>query len=833
MNQIILNNIRVQFLTDDVVRIERKHNGAFCDVETFFVPSRALDGTIEVVAHDNVITFGEYTLTLPPEGKSLFGVRLQKKGKKVYAYKRLANSGELPELGNAPEVFAISDCPRILIPQGGYSTDKEGRFTVQEDVQDVYLLLCGRDDKRLRRQYVGLTGRPELVRLASLGAWNSKYFPYNEQQAKQVILEYQKHDVPMDTLVIDTDWRSCENGWGYDINTKLFPDMRRFLRFAHSHNVEVMFNDHPEPLEGKDVFNAKEIAYREKNLQRLMKMGVDTWWYDRNWSTSLISPTSGVKHETLGMYAFYDITKHFYQKQAGGKPYRRSVIMGNVVNVVNGAYRGISDSASHRYSIQWTGDIETAAMGQEVETLIKAGNNCVTYVNSDCGGHTGNPDKEHFVRWMQFGTLSPIFRPHCACNVLRFREPWLYDAETLDIVREYTKLRYRLLPVIYAAAYNAYQTGEPIFKGLGWQYPQDKRALANTEEYMLGNNLLIRPISGKKQVKLSKQCFTKPVKATYYDGTSLQGEPIATAEYDELGFAFFGTSPEQGVPAFNFSARFETEIELPCTQELFVRYDDCATVWLDGKCVLDDKVCHPPLSASLGAVEGNKPHSLVIEYIQGGSGAELSLFCCDGAPQDGVATYLPAGKWLDPFDGKVHVSGGRTVVVKEYDLRSMPIFVRLGAVIPLIQAASTTVQQSWDNVTLDYYPSKTAEDSGFIYEDDTQTTAYKLGQFRTTDYSARYDNAQACFVLKIGAANGSFEGARCLSERIYMLKMHWIDGIKGVSEITVNGNAVPFESCERTAAFPFGADKHALDKTVTAQIVTDVAKEYEIKIYVK
>ena len=139
-----------------------------------------------------------------------------------------------------------------------------------------------------------LTGKPELVRLSTLGGWNSKYYAYTEEEAKQVILDYEKHNVPLDVMVIDTDWRSCENGWGYDINTNLFPNMKRFLDFAHEHGVEIMFNDHPEPVNGAHVFKPEEIEYREKNLQSLMEKGLDIWWYDRNWTTSIISPTDKI-----------------------------------------------------------------------------------------------------------------------------------------------------------------------------------------------------------------------------------------------------------------------------------------------------------------------------------------------------------------------------------------------------------------------------------------------------------------------------------------------------------------------------------------------------------
>ena len=243
--------------------------------------------------------------------------------------------------------------------------------------------------------------------------------------------------------------------------------MKRFLDFAHAHGVEVMFNDHPEPVDGKQVFAPEEIAYREKNLQAIMEKGLDIWWYDRNWGTKLVSPAKSVNPETLGLYLFDEITRLFWQKKSGNENiYRRPVIMGNVDNIANGCYVKIYSSASHRYSVQWTGDIQSDfdALAQEIDAMIRTGNNALPYINSDCGGHIGNPDKELFIRWMQYGTLSPVFRPHCTNVVERFREPWAYDEETLDIVREYNNLRYRLLPVIYKNAYEAYENGEPIFK---------------------------------------------------------------------------------------------------------------------------------------------------------------------------------------------------------------------------------------------------------------------------------------------------------------------------------------------------------------------------------
>lgn len=833
MEQIVYGNLRVELLSEDIVRIERAEKGGFCDENTFFIPDRAqyADTHIGYSQEENVVCFGEYELYLPENGRSLSGVKLEKNGRRVYTYRRQKNSGELPPLDKTPEVFAVVDCPRIFIPEGGYSAERKGEYAFEENVQDIYLLLCAKDCKKLRRLYVELTGRSEFVRLSTLGGWNSKYYAYTEEEAKQLILDYEKHDIPLDNMVIDTDWRDCADGWGYDINTKLFPDMKRFLDFAHAHGVEVMFNDHPEPVEGAHVFEGKEIAYREEKLQSLMGLGLDTWWYDRNWSTSLISPTRNIRHETFGLYLFSEITKHFYQKQSDGKVYRRPVVMGNVVNIVNGCYQGISDSASHRYSIQWTGDIlcDPDSLAQEVASMLRATNNGVAYCNADCGGHIGDPDKEVFLRWMQFGTLSPVFRPHCTNTVRRNRDPWAYDEETLGIVREYNKLRYRLLPVIYRGAYESYMRGEPIFKALGWNYPTDKKALRCTDEYMLGSNILIKPIAGSNPVPVARGNYTKAVKATYFDGTQLQGAPIATAEYGKLDMVLSHTSPEKGVPVYNFSARFETELKFEKDVKLIVRCDDGATVWIDGEKVLEDKTLHSAMNFPLKVIEGGKPHNVEIEYFQAGGEAAIGLYYCEARTDDSVGVYLPAGKWLDVFDGKIY-AGGKTIR-KKYGLREMPLFVRLGALVPLAYEARNTKEQKWNKLVFDFYPDEKGTDEGYLYEDDGETTAYKSGAYRTTKFRTRFDEGENAYVVTFSAAEGSFSGERAFTDREIAVKFHQCKGVNKVRKVIVNGETVGFVRTPKDAdAVPFGAEMSAPDSDVTfVTLYANTAEEYTVK----
>lgn len=833
--ELTFGDIRICFLGDGILRIERRYQGAFCDENTYFIPNRKqFEGVGRACSlKGNVLSFGEYALYLPEDG-TLFGLRLEKNGKEVYAYGRLKNSGELPAPQNTPAVFALADNPRILVPEGGYSVSRKGEYLVQENTEDIYLLFAEGDAKKLRRLFVELTGRCELVRLSTLGSWNSKYYAYNEEEAKQLILDYERHNVPLDNMVIDTDWRTSVNGWGYDINEKLFPDMKRFIDFAHDRGVEITFNDHPEPVDGAHVFDPHEIAYRESNLQAIMDLGMDTWWYDRNWQTHLISPTKDVQWESFGLYLFHDITENFYCKKSGDRQvHRRPVVMGNVVEISNGDYQGISDSASHRYSIQWTGDIasESCTLAQEVKNLVRCSENCVPYMNSDCGGHTGNPDKEQFIRWMQYGTLSPVFRPHCTKDVLRFREPWLYDGETLDIVREYNLLRYRLLPYIYTGAYEAYRSGVAPFRSLALEYPDDDKA-ARYDEYLLGKNLLVAPVCGAIPEQLSQENYTAPVDVTFYDGIEAKGKPIATAVWNKIYMNLHHEPPVSGVSVYNFSAKISTKIKVDKPKRLYVKSDDGVTVYLDGKCVLEDNNTHSATLFSLVEIMPNEEHDLEIKYFQAGGEAFLGLYVSDAVSADEKEVYLPAGKWMDVFDGEVYA--GKQTVKKKYDLISMPLFVRLGALLPLAFPARNTKEQSWKKLVYDFYPDKAGADEGYLYEDDGETTAYKTGAFMKSNYSAKYSAGENAFVVNFHAAEGVFEGERFVKERQITLKYHLLKNAERVARVSINGKAVAFERAEREQTFPLNTEKCAPDgAAVTVDFAMERAKDYEVKFYLE
>ncbi len=834
MENIIISDIRIQVLNANLVRIEKKYQGKFLDENTFLVPNRNKYQVIETKIYDindsKVIKFNDYSLYIPLSGIAK-DIRLEKNGEIIYKFKKISNSGELPLVHKTKDVFALNDAPHILIPKEGYSIESlknNHKYEIQENDFDIYLFIVNKDYKLLRKMYVELTGRVDLVRFQTLGLWNSRYYKYHDYEVKSLIEDYEKYDIPLDNFVIDTDWRKANDiGIGYEIDTDLFPNMQYIFNYAHNKNISIMFNDHPEPYMRKyNVFDYEEVEFREKNLRKLLTLGLDTWWYDRNWTTKLISPTKRIEPETFGMYLFNDITKrHYLEKE--GRYHTRADIMGNVNNISNGEYLKINDSASHRYSIQWTGDINCSldSLTLEVNNLIRGSLNEITYINSDIGGHVGNPDNKTYLKWLQYGVFSPIIRPHCTNSVLRFREPWNYDLETLNIAREYLKMRYRLLGYLYSLAFKNYETGEPIFKSLNYEY-NDKRLNNIYDTYLMGKNILVSPLGGKSSKVIETKYFISKVKARYYKDIEFK-ELAEETVYNNLDLVWKYVKPLKNVPMFNFSAIYETSLKFNKDVYLSVKSDDGARVYIDDKLVFDDWSLHGAVESRVAKLNKNQEYKVKVEYFQGGGEACIGLYYAE-VKETRKVIKLPKHKWIDLFNGDIYLE---KINYNHNSLKEMPLYIKEGSLIPLLFSKNNTSELKYDRLILDYYPSKEVSDEGFIYEDDKKTVAYQDGIYRKTHYQTYYENNAINIIIE--SSIGAYKDD--INEREIILKYHLLNDLDKISKVMINNKENNYYINKRNIDdYPFSDKETSLDSDVLiSKVKINIDERLEIKIILK
>lgn len=804
-----LGKLRVQLLSDRMVRIEVRGPKGFEDRSSFTVQKRRgwdeVSYSSETADGFTVISTSAYKIYIPENAKTPAGCYItDTEGNTLWHYESNTNSNVyLPSPSDELSGWYFTDSPRVIPSEYGYSVaesyKRNNGWDLSNDATDLFVFLPQGSYENFTSDFIELTGSSEMVNLKMLGYWDSRWYEYTSETALKQIQDYLDRGYSIDMLVIDTDWRksSSVGGVGYDINTRLFPDMEDFLKKAHEMGVEIVFNDHPEPVDRTDnLLDEDEIEYRNKNLKLILAMGLDYWWYDRNWSVALNPIHNDLSIYATGQYAFQWITEDYYQSITDEDEYaRRALIMSNVDGILNGILQYAPELASHRYSIQWTGDINCDVVDLEYEIFnaIYGGAELgLPYVSADIGGHRSEVSDDMYVRWIQFGALSPIMRVHCTKPYSRM--PWLYGETAEAVTHQYVDLRYRLLPLYYTLSHENYETGLPLVRRLDINYPQYAES-SNNYQYLLGDTILVAPLAESYALAddFKLEADGKPgLKAEYFSNKNLSGTPTVT-KYDESIYFDWGQGSPTGLNVSdNFSVRWTGTITIG-QQDACIRVyaDDGVRIWIDDEKVIDGWTVYDQFLTGDVLKAGSK-HSIRIEYFDSGSYAHiyLSVITNEGVNRE---VFLPDGEWMDVWTGKTY-AGPATITVN-HKLDTSPIFVRMGAVLTLADNMSNVDEKDWSHMTLDVYPSISYGTTSTLYEDDTSTVAYKDGHFRTTDITL--SGKESTVDLLIAAAKGTFEGDRACTERRWTVRIHGRDDWGKLIGMTLNGKAIEFTVVEK------------------------------------
>ena len=197
----------------------------------------------------------------------------------------------------------------------------------------------------------------------------------------------------------------------------------------------------------------------------------------------------------------------------------------------------------------------------------------------------------------------------------------------------------------------------------------------------------------------------------------------------------------------------------------------------------------PPAAMASVVLEPGRSYAIRLEYFDDVGDARVRLGYVTGDTQSSKprTVFIPEGEWIYTVTGET-VYGPQTITV-QCDIRQMPIFVRKGAVIPLADETLTVQGSDWSHLTLDFYPSTRQFAETYLYEDDTMSNAYELGQFRTTALSTSFEGGKA--ILRIGGRKARLT-ARGRSMSGNGPSAYRPGGWGELTGVTVNGKSAPF-----------------------------------------
>lgn len=337
--------------------------------------------------------------------------------------------------------YLLNDSNTVVLT--GTPPGFEVRGTHGGSYQDGYLFGYGLNYVQGLSDLRTLTGSSPLLPKKTFGVWFSKWWAYTDAEWRAQIVDFQTHDVPLDTISLDTDWKRVHNpfacivwnsvirapsddacSWnGWDWNRDIYPDPEGFIRWVHEQGIDVGLNVHPsiarvDPAYPATVAKTGSLMTddatppcsllqtdpspcyifdwtKPEQLEGYFDLhkpieatGIDFWWLD--WCCE------GSRAQAPGLSADTWINAAYArQHEAMGSRWPAfSRIGGSFQNGKAGMdNNGLGAFAEHRHSIHFTGDTCStwALMAFEAEMTAAEGNIGQPYVSHDIGSFLGEP----------------------------------------------------------------------------------------------------------------------------------------------------------------------------------------------------------------------------------------------------------------------------------------------------------------------------------------------------------------------------------------------------------------------------------------------------------
>ncbi|WBB80668.1 alpha-xylosidase [Micromonospora sp. WMMD882] len=407
------------------------------------------------------------------------------------------------------------------------STHSSVQILVPDDVLDYYVL-AGPTPAEVLDRFDSLTGRPYLPPKWAFGSWiSSGFYPDSQQQVLDRARRIRERGIPCDVLHLDCYWQVDGNWSDMRWDAEQFPDPAGMLATLAGQGFRVCLWINPyisadSPLFAEAAGNGFFLTRPDGD-----PYVADVWHGSHaasaivdftdpaatDWFTNLLRPlleqgvavfktdfAEGVPADAVAANGMTGVELHNVY----------SLLFNDAVSAVTREVAGhdtvwarSSFLGGQRHSAQWSGDVNATwpALASTMRGGLSHGLSGVPFWSHDTGGFHGTPEPDLYVRWTQFGALSPLVRLHGTTS----RLPWDFPAEAERDAVAALRLRYRLLPYLYSAAAVAARTGAPMMRALLVDTPDDPTAWTRDLEYRLGTDLLVAPMydpTGRRTVYL-------------------------------------------------------------------------------------------------------------------------------------------------------------------------------------------------------------------------------------------------------------------------------------------------------------------------------------------
>lgn len=402
-------------------------------------------------------------------------------------------------------------------------------FSADNDQLDYYLF-AGPKPADVLEQYTYLTGRMSLPPKWAMGYQQARYSYETQAEVEEIVSTFKAKDIPLDAIYLDIHYMD-----GYRIFTfdrQRFPAYKQLIKdLAREgiHTVPIVDPgvkvdaDYDVYLDGiaNDVFcrypdgriftgrvwpgvsafpdfTSKKVREWWKKRNRFYTdLGIDGLWNDMNepaifGEAKCVDMDHNVMHQNDGNPKTHRALHNIYGMQMAASTHQALLEQTKKRPFVltRAGYAGIQ-----RYATVWTGDNNSfwEHLQLSLSMCMNMGLSGIAFCGADVGGFGSDTDPELLTRWYEAATFIPFFRNHSTFGS-RKQEPWAFDPQTEEIIRQCIKLRYSWLPHWNNLFWECCQTGTPLMRPLFFHYPADPHVVNLNDEFLLGSDVLVAPI---------------------------------------------------------------------------------------------------------------------------------------------------------------------------------------------------------------------------------------------------------------------------------------------------------------------------------------------------
>lgn len=426
-------------------------------------------------------------------------------------------------------------------------TDKPDKTSFSSEVGEGvdYYFIYGKNADGVVAGMRNMTGNVPMIPLWTYGFWQSKERYKSQDELVDVVKKYRDLKVPLDGII--QDWQYWGNNYQWnamDFISPDFPDAKKMIQSIHDMNAHLsvsiwssfgpmtnpyremdkkgmLFNfktwpesglevwppdmNYPSGVRVYDAYNpeARNIYWKYLN-KGLFSLGVDTWWMDSTEPDHLSQKPEDLDTKTyLGSFRK---VRNAYPLVAVGGVYdhqRETTSDKRVFILTRSAFAG-----QQRYGANtWSGDVNSS--WESLRNQVPAGLNFSLTgnpnFNSDIGGFfagvykrnggANNPMfQELYVRWLQYGTFTPMMRSH-GTDVPREIYQFGKKGDVIyDIIEKFINLRYSMLPYIYSTSWDVSKNNSSFLRALAMDFSSDQKTWDINNEYLFGKSFLVAPI---------------------------------------------------------------------------------------------------------------------------------------------------------------------------------------------------------------------------------------------------------------------------------------------------------------------------------------------------